>query len=99
LDVKQVAGEAELRIIAAREPYEAPAGNPFVELVARTAGADAYAVAAFWTDAALIAAAGVPTVLYGPAGGGAHAAVEWVDLASLERVREVVLRVAAQWCA
>jgi acetylornithine deacetylase len=52
----------------------------------------------FWTDAALIAAAGIPTVLYGPAGEGAHAAIEWVDLASLERVRDVVLRTAVEWC-
>ncbi len=52
----------------------------------------------FWTDAALIAAAGIPTVVYGPVGDGAHAAVEWVDLASLERVRDVVLQTAAAWC-
>ena len=30
-------------------------------------------------------------MLYGPIGEGAHADVEWVDLASLERVRDVVL--------
>src|SRR5207248_8094215 len=39
----------------------------------------------FWTDAALIAAAGIPTLLYGPAGEGAHAVVEWVDLACSSR--------------
>jgi acetylornithine deacetylase/succinyl-diaminopimelate desuccinylase-like protein len=38
-------------------------------------------------------------VLFGPAGEGAHAEVEWVDLASLDRVRDVVGRVAAEWCA
>ena len=57
-----------------------------------------YAGALFWTDAGLIAAAGIPTVLFGPAGEGAHAAVEWVDLASLERVRDVVLQTAVEWC-
>lgn len=98
-ELRQIAGDAALRIIAAREPYEAPAGHPFVELVRRAAGAEDVAGAVFWTDAALIAAAGIPTVVYGPAGAGAHAALEWVDLASLERLREVVLRVAADWCA
>ena len=52
----------------------------------------------FWTDAALIAAAGIPTVLYSPAGEGAQAVVEWVDLASLEQVHDVVLRTAGEWC-
>jgi acetylornithine deacetylase len=53
----------------------------------------------FWTDAALLAGAGIPTVLFGPAGEGAHATLEWVSLSSLDRVREVVRRVAAVWCA
>ena len=52
----------------------------------------------FWTDAALVAAAGIPTVLFGPAGEGAHAAVEWVDISSLERCREVYVAVAAAIC-
>jgi len=52
----------------------------------------------FSTDAALIAAAGIPTVLYSPAGEGAQAVVEWVDLASLEQVHDVVLRTAGEWC-
>jgi len=65
----------------------------------RVTGAHALVGAPFWTDAALIAGAGIPTVLYGPAGEGAHAEVEWVDLASLERVREVIVRTANEWCA
>ena len=36
--------------------------------------------APYWTDAAFIAAAGIPTVLFGPGGDGAHADVEWVSL-------------------
>jgi len=38
------------------------------------------------------------TVLYGPSGDGAHAEVERVDLASLERVRDVIARIAVEWC-
>ncbi|MFW6084270.1 MAG: M20/M25/M40 family metallo-hydrolase [Gemmatimonadota bacterium] len=44
-----------------------------------------------WMDAALLAAAGVDTVVFGAAGAGAHADVEWVDLASVERHAEVLL--------
>jgi acetylornithine deacetylase len=98
-ELRGIAGEAGVRIIAARDPYEAPVEHPFVELVVRAAGGQEHVGAPFWTDAALIAAAGIPTVLYGPAGDGAHAEQEWVDLDSLGRLRDVVLQIAAEWCA
>ena len=81
-----------------REPFEAPHGHPFTTLVSEIAGGGDPIGVPFWTDAALIAEAGIPTVLFGPVGAGAHAAEEWVDLASLERVRDVVLRTAIDWC-
>lgn len=34
----------------------------------------------YWMDAAIFAAAGIPTVNFGARGAGAHEAVEWVDL-------------------
>jgi acetylornithine deacetylase len=98
-ELRDIAGGANVRVIAAREPYQALLEHPFVELAVRAAGGLEPVGAPFWTDAALIAAAGIPTVLYGPAGAGAHAEEEWVDLASLVRLREVVLQVAAEWCA
>src|SRR5262245_775846 len=98
-ELRELAGDATVRVIAHRDPYEAPVDHPFVELVARTAGTGGLVGAPFWTDAALIAGAGIPTVLYGPVGEGAHAEVEWVDLASLESVRDVIVRTATEWCA
>jgi acetylornithine deacetylase len=53
----------------------------------------------FWTDAAIFAAAGIPTVVFGPVGEGAHADVEWVDLDSAARCAEAFLAVAAELCA
>ena len=41
--------------------------------------APAIAGASFWADSAFIAAACVPTVLFGPSGEGAHALEEWVS--------------------
>src|SRR5262249_49291800 len=98
-ELREIAGDATVRVIASRDPYEASSEHTFVELVARIAGTSDLVGAPFWTDAALIAGAGIPTVLYGPAGEGAHAEVEWVDLASLERVRDVIVRTADEWCA
>jgi acetylornithine deacetylase len=69
-----------------------------VQTVAAAAGTDRVVGLPFWTDAALVAAAGIPTLLFGPAGEGAHAAVEWVDVKSLERCREVYEAVAEAVC-
>src|SRR5262249_22627843 len=77
-----------------REPFEIAADDPFPVLVATAAGAEGLHGIAFWTDAALLAAAGIPTVLYGPSGAGAHADEEWVDLASLERCCDAYLATA-----
>jgi acetylornithine deacetylase len=98
-ELRELVGEATVRVLAHRDPYEAPVDHPFVELVSRVSGTKELVGAPFWTDAALIAGAGIPTVLYGPKGEGAHAEVEWVDLASLERLRDVIARTAAEWCA
>jgi len=48
----------------------------------------------YWTDAAIFDAAGIPTLNYGPAGEGAHAAVEWVDLDSVLICTRVLVRAA-----
>jgi acetylornithine deacetylase/succinyl-diaminopimelate desuccinylase-like protein len=93
-----IARDAELRLMVSREPFEAPPEDQFVQLVARIAGETEPVGVSFWADSGLIAAAGIPTVLYGPVGEGAHADVEWVDLASVERVRDVVLETAVEWC-
>ena len=97
-ELRALAGDAEVRILANREPYEAPTDHEFVELVRRVAGVEELVGAPFWTDAALIAEAGTPTVLLGPTGEGAHAAVEWVDVASLGRLCDAVLEIARVWC-
>jgi acetylornithine deacetylase len=54
--------------------------------------------ASFWMDAAFFAAAGIPTVAFGPHGTGAHAVEEWVDLRSVEQCREVLVRTIHAFC-
>jgi acetylornithine deacetylase len=53
----------------------------------------------YWMDAALFAAAGIPTVNFGPGGAGAHEAVEWVDLDSVVSCAEVLAEAARRFCA
>ena len=52
----------------------------------------------FWTDAAVLSAAGIPSVLFGPSGSGAHAVEEWVELASVRTCAEVYLATAMNFC-
>lgn len=52
----------------------------------------------WWTDAGLIADAGIPVVLVGPAGGGAHADEEWVTTASLRELVDVIGAVILDIC-
>ena len=51
-----------------------------------------------WMDSALLAAAGVETVVVGPAGEGAHATEEWVEVDSLVDLAEILARAALIYC-
>ena len=95
---------AEARVLASRNPFEVEEAEPVVQTVRRHAAAalgmePELVGVPFWADAALLADAGIPTVLFGPSGEGAHAEVEWVDVADLERCVEIYLAVASELCA
>ena len=98
-DLRAAAGDADVRLLVSREPFELDEGHELVHAVSAAAEVSGVIGVPFWTDAALVAAAGIPTVLFGPAGEGAHAAVEWVDVSSLERCRHVYAAVAAALCS
>lgn len=95
---------AEFRIVFSREPFEVAEDAEIVQLVRRQAAAvlrsePEIVGVSFWADSALLAEAGIPTVVFGPLGGGAHAEVEWVDVESLEQCVEIYVGVAAELCA
>ena len=77
----------------ARSPYNIAADHPLVQQLKRIAEARLESEiqlvgSSWWMDSALFGDYGIPTVVLGPAGAGAHAIEEWVDLASVERCRE-----------
>jgi acetylornithine deacetylase len=47
----------------------------------------------FWTDAAILAGAGIPSVLFGPGGAGLHSIEEYVNVADVEVCRDVLVAV------
>jgi acetylornithine deacetylase len=53
----------------------------------------------FWTDCALLKDAGIPCLMFGASGGGAHAAAEWVDLASVDTLTGILAATARRFCA
>ena len=92
------------RTLLVREPFEVDRDAPLVgELVAaatETLGlAPSIGGASYWADAAFIAAAGIPTVMFGPGGAGAHADEEWVSLSDTVAVAETLTAVARRICA
>ena len=48
----------------------------------------------FWTDAAILGAAGIPSVLFGPGGAGLHSLEEYVRLDEVRRCRDALAALA-----
>jgi len=52
-----------------------------------------------WTDAALLQAAGIPTLLMGSTGGNYHTAGEWASISELVRLCDILEQAARQFLA
>ena len=86
------------RITLERPPSEIAADHPLVRAVSTAAGHPAEIGVAYWMDMALMNAAGIPTVAFGPSGEGEHADVEWVELVSAEVCVKTYVDVAQSLC-
>ena len=90
--------EADARLTFARPAYEIPAGHQLPGLIASSLaslGLPAETVGmSFWTDAAVLGSAGIPTVLFGPGGAGLHGQEEYVIVAEVIACRDVLATLA-----
>lgn len=86
-----------------RAPFEQELDDPIVTIVREAATGilgktPIFAGETGWMDSALLKGAGIPTVIFGPDGAGAHADEEWVDLDTLEQCRQIYVRTARAFC-
>jgi acetylornithine deacetylase len=101
--------DATARLVVAREPWrldtDGPAATLSTTLETALADTDAEPVvpqrlhAPYWMEAPLWQAAGIPALVCGPAGGGLHAADEWVDLEQVRRYAAALTAAVATWAA
>jgi acetylornithine deacetylase len=91
------------RTLLVRDPFDVAESAQVVQAVLRAAvdelgAAPPLVSVPYWADSAFIAAAGIPTVLFGAGGTGAHAAEEWVDVGSAVSTLRILLAAARELC-
>ncbi len=90
------------RIVFDRLPYETPTGHfllPTLETALRKSGfTPRQGGTSFWTDAAVLGHAGIPSVIFGPGGAGLHSAEEYVRIEEVLVCREALAELARLVC-
>ena len=79
---------------------QTPPTAPIVQALLAAAGPGTSAAPmSYWADSALLAQAGIPTVLYGPEGDGAHADTEWVSRSGTTTATTILTELAQDFCS
>jgi len=87
------------KVMFARSPYEIAANHELPQAMIRSTGRASSAIGmSFWTDAAILGDAGIPSILYGPTGAGLHSVEEWVDAKSVLTCRDALVALTRDWC-
>ena len=95
--------DASARLTFSQEPSDVAVDAPIVRALEASLGALGEEARveglSAWTDAALLNAAGIPAICFGPGDIAlAHAAEEWVDVDEIERATAVLTHLVAGWC-
>jgi acetylornithine deacetylase len=79
--------------VAPAMPLETDVRLPLVKQFFRTAGQAQPVGVNYFCDAAVLAAGGIPSVVFGPGDiAQAHTADEWISLVELERAKDLLVR-------
>ncbi len=95
--------KATVKSLFVRHPFEVSPGAALVQTLEQTGTKvlgqkPALVGQTPWMDSALLAEAGIETVVMGPVGAGAHAHEEWVDLESLVDLAHILALTAVEYC-
>ena len=94
---------ADVEVTFVQAPNDVAVDAPIAQTLARAVETIEGATAAieglsYWTDAALLSAAGIPAICYGPGDIRlAHSATEWVPLSEVRRAAAVLAQTALDW--
>jgi acetylornithine deacetylase len=95
----QARGTVTYAAPALETPRETPIAQALFDSARAVLGERArFGAASFWTDAALLTGAGMPSVLFGPGGDGLHSTVECVNLEDVALVAEVLVKCVRAFC-
>ena len=94
--------DASLKVTMEQQPSDVPASAPIVQALSRSLASSAIresiAGMSAWTDAALLNAAGIPAICFGPGDISlAHAAEEYVPVREIEDATRVLADLALRW--
>lgn len=86
-----------------RGPFEVTETEPIVATLDRVATKALGRTPArrgepFWTDCAILKQAGIPCVMFGADGAGAHAASEWTTVESVRTLADILTETAVEFC-
>jgi acetylornithine deacetylase len=85
---------------ALETPRETAIARVLHRCASRVIGQEAsFGTQSFWSDAALLAAAGIPSVLFGPGGAGLHSAVEYVHVEDVRLCAATLAECARNFCS
>jgi acetylornithine deacetylase len=93
--------DASKTLVFSRPPYEIPSAHelpPALAAAAASAGITTSTTGmSFWTDAAILGGAGIPSVLFGPGGAGLHSVEEYVNVNDVIACRDALAWLALNW--
>jgi acetylornithine deacetylase len=98
--------QASVSLLFSRPSYELAASHELPRALAKACASDSprpekdceFVGMSFWTDAAVLASAGIPSVLFGPGGAGLHSGEEYVEVGDVLRCRDALAALARGWC-
>ena len=95
--------EATARLGTYRSAYSLDVGHTVVaaarDAIQAAGRSGAPTGMSFWTDASILAGAGIPSILLGPGGAGLHSVEEYVNVEDVYTCRDVLCAIARRLCS